>query len=186
MYQWIPQKSNHTAQKVILILLGGAALLFGMTVVFPDIAYRWAYQLIALGMLTLILFLVTRYLTRSYLYQIREKEGGECDLEILERSGNGKRQFTVCRVSLSGLTSLSLLDLSDGGKSEALLASRKREKKKIYDYCVDLQPQKSCLLQCNEGGEELWIRLNYDPGLWEMLSRFSSAATESSDLDDPS
>ena len=174
MYQWIPKKSNKTAQRVILILLLGVILLFGITTVFPGIAYRWVYQLIGLGMLTAVLFLVTRYITRSYLYQIRKGDGAKMDLEILECSGNGRRQFTVCRVSLSGLRSLTLLDLSDGGKSDALLAARKQEKKKIYNYCVDLQPQTSCLLQCDESGEELWIRLNYEPELWDMLSRFSS------------
>ena len=170
MYQWIPKKTNKTAEKVILILLGGAILMFGVTVVFPTIAYRWAYQLIALGMLTLILYLVTRYVTRSYLYRIGENGEGGTDMEIIEKTGNGKRQVTVCRISLTGLVSLVLLDLSDGGKSETLLATRKREKKKIYDYCVNLQPEKSCLLRCFESGEELWIRLEYEPGLWDLLS----------------
>ena len=169
MFEYIPQRTNKTAEKVILILIVGAAALFGMTVAFPTISYRWVFQLLAIGMLTLILFLVTRYVTRSYLYRVCEREDGARELEILERQGNGKRQLTVCRVSLTGAVSLTLLDLCDGGKSEALLATHKREKKRIFDYCVDLQPEKSCLLQCNEGGEELWIRLNYDPRLWDLL-----------------
>ena len=173
MYQWIPQKSNKTAQRAILILLLGAILLFGFTAIFPNLAYRWVYQMIGLGMLTAVLFLVTRYVTRTYIYQIRGKDGEEQDLEILECSANGRKQITVCRISLFGLRSLTLLDLSDGGKSESFLAACKQEKKKIYNYCVDLQPQRSCLLLCDESGEELWIRLNYEPGLWEILSRFS-------------
>ncbi|MBQ9086766.1 MAG: hypothetical protein IJY47_06225 [Clostridia bacterium] len=170
MYQWIPPKNNKTAQKIILILLVGAAVLFGMTALLPDMAYRWAYQLIAIGLLTLSLFLVTRYITRSYLYRICEGEDGARDLEIVELTGNGKRQTVVCRIGLGGITQLTLLDLSDGGKSETLLAEYKRDKKKIFDYCVDLQPSKSCLLRCREGGEELTLRLEYDPILFEHLT----------------
>ena len=182
MFEYVPQRTNTTAGKVILILIVGAAALFGITVLFPTIAYRWAFQLLALGMLTLILFLVTRYLTRSYVYRIYDREDGSRDLEILERQGNGKRQFTVCRVSLSGTVSLTLLDLCDGGASETLLAARKKEKKRIFDYCVDLQPEKSCLLQCNESGEELWIRLNYDPRLWDLLMPAAKGSSEDGEV----
>lgn len=170
MYQWIPPKKNGSAQKSVVILLCGAVLLFGITVVLPQIAYRWAFQLIALGLLTLSLFLVTRYLTRSYLYQITEDGKGGWDLEVVELTAKGKRRLTVCRISLGGISRLTLLDLSDGGKSETLLATYKKDKKRIYDYCVDFQPTKSCLILCREGGQEQLIRLEYDPTLFQLLS----------------
>lgn len=170
MYQWIPPKTNKMAQRSTLILFSGAVLLFGITVVLPHIAYRWAFQLLSLGLLTLALFLVTRYMTRSYLYQIREEGEESADLEVVELTGKGKRRVTVCRVSLSGIHRVTLLDLSDGGKSEALLASYKKDRRRIYDYCVDLQPVKSCLICCREGGEEQLIRLEYDPLLLQRLT----------------
>ena len=55
-------------------------------------------------------------------------------------------------------------------ETEAALKPLREAKQKIYDYCVDLKPEKSILLLVEECGQELALRLSYDDALWSYLA----------------
>lgn len=173
MMQWIPQKSNKTAKNMILLFFGGAFALFAVTTAVPTVPFRWVFQTVALVLLTAAVFLVTRYLTKLFIYRVEQGGEGSTDLTVTEAAANGKRPVTVCRVGLEHICSVILLDFSDSGASLDTWKDFKKGRKKIYDYRVDLRPVKSILLTVTEGGEELYLLLSYEA---ELLDLFRSYA----------
>ena len=178
MHQWIPQKSNETARNMILLLFCGAFALLALTSLFGDIPFRWAFQTVALLLLTAAIFLVTRYMTKRFTYRIEPDGEDAYDLTVIESSANGKRAVTVCRIGLHHVAKASLLDLSDGGESLAAWNSFKKGRKKIHDYRVDLRPTVFLLLTVKEGGEELYILLSHEKELSELLLRTAKSYRE--------
>jgi hypothetical protein len=180
MYEWIPKKTNNTADKMILLLFGGSAALVLLTTLAPAIPYRWVFQLLAMGLLAAAIFLVTRYRTKSFLYRVGDDGDGGVDLSVTETAPNGKRAVTVCRVGLGNILKLYELDLSDGGASAATWRELTRRRGKIFDYAIDLRPTRFLVVVAREGGEEVRIRLSYLPELCELLAR--SAKDEEEDV----
>ena len=170
MYEWMPQRTNKTAEKMIFLMFGGSAALLLAATLLPDVPFRWVFQLLALGLLTAAVFLVTRYRTKRFVYRIFEDENGGLDLTVTECAVNGKRAVTVCRVGLGNILRVVDLDLSDGGASLREWKNLCRGGKKIFDYAIDLKPTRSIVIVVNEGGEELRIRLSYDDRLFQILS----------------
>ncbi len=166
MYEYIPQKSNRTARRLILLFFAGAAALFLLTVLFPTVPFRWVFQLIALGILTAAIFLVTRYVTKLFIYRIETASEGEHDLTVTEAAANGKRAVTVCRIGLSHIQSCRIVETAE---ADALLKQLKKEHIRLYDYTVDLRPAQSIFLLTDEGGETLALRLSYDTTLFGLL-----------------
>ena len=169
MYEWLPTKNNKKAMNLILLFLSGAALLFAFTSLFGEMPFRWAFQLTALCFLTVAIFLTTRYVMKSFLYRIFEGDRGGFDLTVTELTSGGKRRVTVCRVGLSEVNRVILLDAADGGESAAKWRAVKKEGKKIFDYAADLDPARSIVVYLRESGEELILRLSYDKTLYDIL-----------------
>ena len=170
MYEWIPTKNNRKTVKLIMLLFLGAGLLMATTVAFRGIPYRWAFQLVALGLLTVAIFFTTRYVMKSFLYRvISDGQGGE-DLTVSELTSGGRRQVTVCRVGLEGIYERIFLDFTDGGASQSRWREIKKTRRKIFDYSADLKPKKCMVLYLREGGEDLTLRLDYDKTLYDLLT----------------
>lgn len=169
MYEWIPEKTNNTAKKLIILLFAGAAALMFATAAIPDVPYRWVFQLISLGMLTGAIFLTTRYVTKMFIYRLESDSDGGVDLSVTEASSNGRRRVTVCRVGLSGVRECVLCDLSDA-QSKSIQEKIKSSGCKLFDYCSDFRPQRSIYLTVEEGTEKLILRLAYEDRLFSILS----------------
>jgi len=145
------------------ILLIGASVLMLLTLIFGDaIPFRWAIQLISIGMYTAMIFIMTRYVSRSYVYAVEERDG-ELDLTVTEVQGKGS--VTVCRVSLSGIE--ECVDLSE--KKTYAAEKIKREGRKKFDYRTNPVGDRLICVFCEECGECLAITLTYDRGLCEYL-----------------
>ena len=158
-YEWIPAKSNTIARNLVMILLVGAFVLMLIPTAIPTLPFRWVVQLIALFLLTAGIFITTRYLTKLFIYRI-VSNGESLDLTVTEAASNGKRQITTCRVGLSGVRRVCILDSAEVGKQER--EALKKERIKQFDYRPDLSPAKSILLVVEEGGEELALFLAYE------------------------
>ncbi len=178
MYEWIPKPRNQTARNTIFLLFGGSAALLLVTVAFPQVPFRWGFQLVALGLLTAAVFLVTRYLTKRFIYRIVEDGEGGYDLTVTETASNGKRAVTVCRVGMDHVLSVQRLDLSDGGDSLAKWNATKKKRTKIFDYCMELRPTVSALVLVREGGEELLLRLSPEEELIALLEQAARGEEE--------
>ena len=176
--QWIPKKSNQTAKHMILLLFGGSFCLLAVTYAVPEVPFRWAFQTVALLLLTAGVFLVTRYLTKMFIYRAEETDQGTLDLSVTESATNGKRPVTVCRIGMEHIQRVTLLDFSDGGESLQAFKAFKKGRRRIYDYRVDLKPTRCILLSVNEGGEELYLLLSYEADLFSLLSRYGREDAE--------
>lgn len=168
MYEWIPSRTNKRAQNAILVLFLGAALLFFIPSLIPTIPFRWAVQLLAIGVMTAAIFLVTRYVSKIFIYRLVECEDGTVDLTVTEAKSGGRGQITVCRVGVSRILSCCVLDESSDAHARDRISELKKQKKKLFDYCIDLHPTKCILILVREGGEELCLLLSYSD---ELLAR---------------
>ncbi len=165
MYEFKPPRTNSRAQKLVLLFFIGAAALLIATVPLKGMPFLWIIQLFAIILLIAAVFLVTRYITRSYIYSI-DVIDGRTDLTVTEVSSGGKRQVAVCRIGLSGIESVREIEGKDGE-----LAELRKARKRIFDYRPDLLPEKSILLSAEECGEEFLILLAYDGELLNILRK---------------
>ena len=165
MYEFKPLRSNQKAQKLIILFFAGSAALLILSVFLKGIPFLWVIQLLAILLAGAAVFLVTRYVTKTYEYAVESTEGGG-DLTVTEISSGGKRRITVCRVSLSGLCEVRDIE----GKDDRLEALKK-EKRRIFDYRPDLLPEKSILAVAREGGEEYILLLAYSEEFLSILRK---------------
>lgn len=167
MFSLMPKKSNNKAQKMVAILFFAAAALMFLSAILKGIMpYVWTVQLLSICFLVGAIFLVSRYLTKNFVYEIAEIDGG-IDFTVSESYTGKKRFVTVCRIGLDTVRETILLD-GEQGKKE--LAELKSKKYRVYDYRPDLLPEKSIALVSDEGGNDIVILLAYDG---ELLSYFT-------------
>ena len=163
MYELKPQRTNNKAQSLIILFFAGAAALFLLSVFMKGMPFLWVIQLFAILLLVAAVFIVTRYVTKTFIYSI-DVIDGQADLSVTEVSSGGRRQITVCRIGLSSIKSVKVSE----GKDETVSLLRK-ERKRMFDYRPDINPEKSILLVSDEGGDELLILLAYDEELLRIL-----------------
>ncbi len=177
MYQVVPKRTNTKASGLILLFFAGAAALMLITMLVPSIPFRWVFQLISLFLLTVAIFFVTRYSTKSFFYRI-ESRGGEDrgDLTVTETDTKGKKQITVCRVGVCNVIRCD--HLKDPKQAEGALIDLKKRRIKLFDYTVDFHPADSILVLVNEGEEELAIRLSFDLVLLQLLTPAEEESTQ--------
>ncbi len=108
-------------------------------------------------------FVVTdKYLITSYTYKIEGTDTGVPDLIIAEL--RAKKSRTVCRISLSDVTSL-----------ERLQKNEKRAFKKgsrVFNYRADLLPAECLLLTGTDRDGEFFIKFAPDKKTIELISAF--------------
>lgn len=171
MYEWIPKRTNQTARNLIFLLFGGAAALLLVTFAVPDVPFRWVFQIVAVGLFTAAVFLVTRYITKQFTYRLIKSDEGGTDFTVTESASGGKRPITVCRIGTEEVVSVRLLDMADGGESERFWNETKKKRGKIFDYCPDFHPVQSMLVTVREGGELLMLRLAVEPELFAFFEQ---------------
>ncbi len=162
MYEITPQRSNKTAQhfSIVLLIVSFAAMFFSSM---SWIAYRSVMQFSALLMMAFSVLLMVRYTLSGYTYAIVPDDDGGFDLTVTEIKR--KSRITVCRISLSGIESVSLADISN--KKEM---TEKAKKYKRFNYCVDMTPAKSIFVFAEECGDKIALRLSFDQSLFDILS----------------
>lgn len=163
MYEFRPQRTNNRAQNLIILLFAGAAALFLLTFSLKGLPFLWVIQLLAILLLVAAIFLVTRYLTKSYEYALIP-DGDGTDLTVTEISSGGRKRITVCRISLSGIEDVRVLE-ENGASVRAL----HKEGKNVFDYRPDLSPDRSLLVEATEGGEKFALFLAYGEEFLSIL-----------------
>ena len=165
MYEFKPKRTNDKARNLVILFFIGSAALLLLSIALDGIPFLWVIQLFAVILLAAAVFLVTRYIMRGYIYRIEQTDGG-ADLTVTEISSGGRRQITVCRISLLGIKSAEAY-----GADRSKLREYRQKTKKIYDYRVDLAPEKSIALLSEECGESSVILLAFDDRLLEILGK---------------
>ena len=166
LYEYSPQKNTKKLATVTGALLGGAVILILMYIFIPDLGTPWMFQLLAVGMLMLAVFITARYIMKSYVYAIIE-ENGEKLLTVNEVQG--RHNITVCRLSLSGLETAIISTKGDKPTDTALKDRIRSEKRKSFNYCSDLFDEKYICIFSTECGDPIAVKLSWDQKLEDML-----------------
>ena len=173
IYEYTPQKSNKKAMGVIIILSSLAAGAFIFTLLFPNLPFRWGVQLITIVAFVAVIFIISRYLAKSFLYAIFKDEDA-LDFTVTEITNGGRKQITVCRIGLSSIEEAYRLDCSiheNAEKAKAIQKQAKSDGRKAFNYCPDINPTDFCILLVEECGEKFILKLSYDAKLWEYLNK---------------
>ena len=171
IFEFTPEKNTKKLSLVTGLLIIGAAVLMAATMITENLPYRWAIQLLALGMLAMGIFFTTRYVMKSYVYAVIKTDDGN-DFTVTEIQG--RHTITVCRIGLSGIERAVVVHSADREADSAVKKQIRAEKRKHFNYCADLFAEKYMCLFVNECGEELAIKLSYD----ECLDFLADGAQE--------
>lgn len=167
MYEYIPQGSNKNAKNIIsLLILGGFAIML-FTMMAENVPFKWVLQLIGLVLMAVGVLLMTRYVSRSFIYRVDTTDEGT-DLTVIELQR--KSRITVCRISLSNIKDVHVMSISDKEQEKALVSAFKTDGRKRFNYCIDLNPEKFMWIVADECGEEVAVKLTYDEKLCEIIT----------------
>ena len=173
IYKHYPPKSNKKASGIILILFSLAAGLFLFTLIFPSIPFRWAIQLISITAFVAVVFIISRYVAKSFCYEIIQAENNSLDFTVAEITNAGRSKITVCRIAISSIEEAHFLNRSIPEHAEKIKALQKfaaADGRKSFNYCPDINPTELCILLVEECGEKFLLKIAYDSTLWEYLS----------------
>ncbi len=167
LFEFTPTKNTKKLTQVTGLLFVGAAILMVLTMVIPDMPYRWVVQLISLGMLVMGIFITTRYVMKSFVYAVMSTDDGN-DFTVTEIQN--RHTITVCRISMSSVERTVVVEVNDKQTDAELKKQIKAEKRKTFNYCADLFPQKYvCIFSC-ESGTPIAIRLTWDESLEKLFN----------------
>ena len=103
VYEYIPQKSNKKAIGIIIILTALALVLFAFTLIFPSLPLKWIPQLIAIIAFVCVIFIISRYIAKSFLYTVVKNDDDTLDLTVTELTNAGRKKITVCRIAIANI-----------------------------------------------------------------------------------
>ncbi len=166
MYDFIPSKSNNTAEytSAALLIISLIAMFLSKL---PNLPYPWIMQLSALTMLAAALMLLGRFVFKRYQYSVTSCEGEDRGCDLLVTEVTRRTRVTVCRISLSGIERAVITYGSD--KSAKKDIRKSSSGRKVFNYCADMRPAKYLCVFAEECGEPLLIKLSYDEALLEIL-----------------
>lgn len=163
MYEIIPQRTNKAATytSAVMLITAFAAMFFSGISWLP---YRSIMQLASLVILAFAILILIRYVLTRYIYCVIPTDGGDFDLTVTE--AKRKSRITVCRISLSGIERVTVINSE---KKKTLPEMTKGYK--VFNYCVDIAPERYCCVFAEECGEKLVLKLSYDEQLFAILSK---------------
>jgi len=166
LFEFVPAKNNKRLGLISGLLLIGGAVMLLVTYVFNEIAGKWFFQLLAVGMCGVSIFLVSRYVMKNYIYAIISTEGGN-DFTVTELQS--KKKTTVCRISVSNIEKAVVIEPGNKSGEDAVKALIKQGKYKRFNYCADLFDEKCIYLLADECGEKVAIKLSWGEELEAYL-----------------
>ena len=163
MYSFTPKKTNNTASALIGVLLVAAAVAFLFPALSRDMQYAGILQSLGLVFIIAALAVMSRYSFKYFTYEVRENNGQSPDLDVVETQG--KRRYTVCRVSLSNIESVERMTEKNKDALKAKCNGRKK-----FSYLADIAPKDALFVFVTECGEPLALILAYDETLEKLLA----------------
>ena len=180
LYEFTPKKDIKRLTVTTIAAFAGAAVMMLISIIFPGMAYKWAVQLIGIGLGAVGVFFTSRYIMRAFVYRVEifdENEGPELTVTEIQ----GRHVITVCRLTLSSIDDVVTVCPTDKPETDALKARINEEKRKRSDYCVDMFGDKQLCVLAKAGGEGLAVKLSYDAELERLLT--PSKPTDDTDQD---
>ena len=158
MFQYIPSRQTNRAKRTATILFVVSLVIFALSA-YKGLPYRFAVQGASFAVMTAAIMICVRYLFRCYCYRIeKDDEGWDFNVYELSRSGS----LLVCRLSTASLVSVTPWDTY-----KKMPKSQNTRQPKIYNYCVDIAPKDSYLLEfdgrdCPDSKTPVRIRIQAD------------------------
>jgi hypothetical protein len=148
-----------------IFLFIAALVLLAFSVIFI-LPYEGIYQALSTCFFTFSVLIITRYLLKGFVYDVKESSEGY-DLSVTEV--RGKSSITVCRVSLSNIEAIETLKINEKEKKRSLRKKAVKEGRKTFSYFPDMLPQNECLVFVTECGEPYLLKLAADETLINIL-----------------
>ena len=174
LYEYIPPKSNKKAIGASLMLVSLATGLFIFTILYPNIPFRWGVQLISIIAFVAFVFIISRYVSKKFLYAIIENEEKGLDFTVTEITNAGRTKITVCRISINDIEASYLFDCTVNENKQKLSELKKIAKndgRKSFNYCPDINPAEVCVLVGEECGEKYFITVSPNDVIWNYLKK---------------
>ena len=174
IYEYIPAKDFKKISTILVILISAACGFFAFPAMFPNMSMKWIFQLSGIACLTGVIFVVSRYISKTVVYRIVGNEDEDMDFTVTELTNGGRSKITVCRFSLSGIESAELFYESkseDRAKKKTLIKQAKKDGRKIFNYCADVKPAVVCCLLVEESGEKFLIKLRPDAVMYGYFQK---------------
>lgn len=171
VYEYRPQKNNTRIFGIMMIMLSLGAAFFVTPLLVPSVPFHWLFQLLGVVAIIAVIYLLTRYVAKSFVYAVIE-DNGSLDFTVTEITNGGRKAITVCRVAIANITELQVFDLRDGEQKlceKEIWAEAHRESRKCYDYCHDIKTTPVCLIALEECGEPLLIKIAAEDRLCSLL-----------------
>lgn len=171
IYEYRPEKNLTRIFGAMIILISLAAALFFTPLIFPSVPFHWAFQLLGTVAVVAVIYLLTRYVAKSFVYAVIEDDG-KLDFTVTELANGGRKVTTVCRVAIANISELHVFDMNDPEhklREKEMISSAHHESRKAYDYCADMKTSPVCILLLEECGEPLLIKIASDAKLVELL-----------------
>ena len=172
LYDYTPPKNNSRLFGIIICLasLGIGPFLFSLII--KELPFKWVFQLISIISLTAIIFIITRYIAKNFLYSVVRSDNDGVDFTVTEITNGGRSKITVCRISVSGIESAEVFDRNDSNAiqhQKEIEKKAKKEGRKSFNYCPDINPVQYSIIIGEECGEKFLIKLTPDEMLCEYL-----------------
>lgn len=171
VYEYRPEKNNTRIFGIMMIMLSLGAAFFVTPLLVPSVPFHWLFQLLGVVAIIAVIYLLTRYVAKSFVYAVIEDDGS-LDFTVTEITNGGRKAITVCRVAIANITELQIFDLRDGEQKlceKEIWAEAHRESRKCYDYCHDIKTTPVCLIALEECGEPLLIKIAAEDRLCSLL-----------------
>lgn len=172
MYEYIPEKNPKKMTGILILLGAAAALMLLLPSVLESLPYKWSFQLVGVGVIAAMIYIVSVYSARSFVYRIRAREdasGVVCGYDLTVTEVNQRSAVTVCRI---GLENISAVERVSEGRAAARAQKKNAVNKgyKRFNYVADLGSPVRCVIYACECGENVAVRISADEYLYGILT----------------
>ena len=123
------------------------------------------YQIIGICIISLSIFVGTRYLVKHYVYSVVKVGDNDYDFVVNEVSG-GKKSVPVCRINMDDITDFVK---SEGGKVPGQYAGKSGRDILRFNYCQDIVPKESYYLYATIREGRVALRISPDEKLKTII-----------------
>ena len=171
---YLYKKTIHPKNKAgkltaLLCLISGTALFIlsnADLIMFPAIA-----QILGLILLTCAVYVASAYLLREYTFSVepgdRRREDGSPEYEFRITEHKGKMTYTTCRIALSEIISVKVIDANN-----KKLIRKERKPKKKYTYDTQFAASHQIEIAAEIDSEEISVIITYDDELLSTLKYY--------------
>ncbi|MBQ8004903.1 MAG: hypothetical protein IJ303_01145 [Clostridia bacterium] len=160
-YSYMPPRD---IKKCSGISLCGLLIGFGMIYCSNFLPYSTAFQILGIALLSIAIFLTTRYVVKKYVYSIQK--AGEGDYDFVVNEVNGKRSVVACRINIDEIEDFIY---SADGKMPGKYSGKTGKAILRYNYCQDIFPLDAYYLYANIREGRVCIKFSPDKKLAEII-----------------